>query len=107
MRLATGGAGRRSRCCSASASSWACSTRNFFTIGNLVRLLNTAAIPLVVCMGATFIILMGSIDLSVEGVVALCAVAASMLVANDFTGIAIGLLVRARSPSCSAAPWAC
>ena len=64
---------------------------SFFSIGNAVRMLNTAAIPLVVCMGATFIILMGSIDLSVEGVIALCAVAASMLVANDFTGIAIGL----------------
>lgn len=64
---------------------------NFFSIDNLVRLLNTAAIPLVICMGATFIILMGSIDLSAEGVIALCAVAASMLVANDFTGIAIGL----------------
>ena len=64
---------------------------SFFSIGNVVRMLNTAAIPLVVCMGATFIILMGSIDLSVEGVIALCAVVASMLVANDFTGIAIGL----------------
>lgn len=64
---------------------------NFFSLDNLVRLLNTAAIPLVICMGATFIILMGSIDLSVEGVIALCAVAASMLVANDFTGAAIGL----------------
>lgn len=63
----------------------------FFSLGNAVRMLNTAAIPLVVCMGATFIILMGSIDLSVEGVIALCAVAASMLVANDLTGSAIGL----------------
>ena len=52
---------------------------SFFTPGNAVRMLNTAAIPLVICMGATFIILMGSIDLSVEGTVALCAVAASML----------------------------
>ena len=40
----------------------------FFSVGNAVRMLNTAAIPLIVCMGATFIILMGSIDLSVEGV---------------------------------------
>jgi len=64
---------------------------SFFSLGNAVRMLNTAAIPLVICMGATFIILMGSIDLSVEGTVALCAVAASMLVANDLTGAAIGL----------------
>ena len=65
---------------------------NFFGISNLVRMLNTASIPLVICMGATFIILMGSIDLSAEGVIAICAVAASMLVANDFTGVAIGPL---------------
>ena len=64
---------------------------NFFGVSNIVRMLNTAAIPLVICMGTTFIILMGSIDLSAEGVIAICAVAASMLVANDFTGIAIGL----------------
>lgn len=64
---------------------------NFFSIGNIVRLLNTASIPMVICMGTTFIILMGSIDLSAEGVIAICAVAASMLVANDFTPVAIGL----------------
>jgi ribose transport system permease protein len=63
----------------------------FFSLGNAVRMLNTASIPLIVCMGATFIILMGSIDLSVEGVIALCAVAASMLVANDLTGLSLGL----------------
>ncbi len=64
---------------------------NFYSFGNFVRLLNSAAIPIVLCMGATFIILMGSIDLSVEGVVALSAVVASLLVANDVNGIAIGL----------------
>lgn len=65
---------------------------NFFGWSNFVRIMNVAAIPMVICMGATFIILMGSIDLSAEGVIAICAVAASMLVANDFTGIAIGPL---------------
>src|SRR5437868_4007071 len=64
---------------------------NFLTISNFLRLLNTAAIPLVLTMGATFIILMGSIDLSVEGVVALTAVMASLLVANDVSPYAIGL----------------
>ncbi|MEY3596432.1 MAG: hypothetical protein RL543_385, partial [Pseudomonadota bacterium] len=28
---------------------------NFLTIGNLLRLLNSAAIPLVLCMGTTFV----------------------------------------------------
>ncbi|MEZ5824796.1 MAG: ABC transporter permease [Geminicoccaceae bacterium] len=65
---------------------------NFLSFSNLVRLLSSAAIPLVLVMGATFVILMGSIDLSVEGVVALAAVAASMLVANDFTSLDLGFV---------------
>jgi ribose transport system permease protein len=64
---------------------------NFLTISNFLRLLNSAAIPLVLTMGATFIILIGSIDLSVEGIVAVTAVMASLLVANDVSPYAIGL----------------
>ena len=64
---------------------------NFLTFGNFIRLLNSAAIPIVLCMGATFIILMGSIDLSVEGVVALTAVIVSLLVTNDISNYAISL----------------
>lgn len=64
---------------------------NFLSLGNFSRLLNSASIPVVLTMGATFIILMGSIDLSVEGIIAVTAVAASMLVANDYTTAAIGL----------------
>ena len=59
---------------------------NFVEVSNLIRLLSAAAIPMVLVMGATFIILMGSIDLSVEGVVALTAVLAAALVANDQGG---------------------
>lgn len=65
---------------------------NFLSLGNFIRLLNSAAIPIVLCMGATFIILMGSIDLSVEGVVALTAVIASLLVTNDITSYSLGLM---------------
>ena len=57
---------------------------------NLARLLNSAAVPVVLTMGATFIILMGSIDLSVEGVLALCAVLVSVLVANNTTALELG-----------------
>ena len=46
---------------------------NFLSIGNFVRMSQEAAIPLVLGLGATFIILMGSIDLSVEGVLTLGA----------------------------------
>jgi ribose transport system permease protein len=65
---------------------------NFLTTGNFVRMLNSASIPIVLCMGATFIILMGSIDLSVEGIVALTAVITSLLVANSISPYDIGLL---------------
>ena len=44
---------------------------NFMTFGNIVRISQAAMIPLVLGLGATFIILMGSIDLSVEGVLTL------------------------------------
>ncbi len=64
---------------------------NFLSLGNFSRLLNSAAIPVVLTMGMTFIILMGSIDLSVEGNMAVTAVAASMLVINDYTDVSIGL----------------
>ncbi len=42
--------------------------------------------------GATFIILMGSIDLSVEGMLALGAVILCLLVANGANGNDFGLL---------------
>ena len=75
---------------------------NFLTFGNLVRISQTAMIPLVLGLGATFIILMGSIDLSVEGVLTLAAVILSMLVlnganANDYgiLGVFVVLLIGA------------
>jgi ribose transport system permease protein len=65
---------------------------NFITFGNIVRISQAAMIPLVLGLGATFIILMGSIDLSVEGVLALGAVILSMLVLNGANQNDFGLL---------------
>jgi ribose transport system permease protein len=65
---------------------------NFLTFGNFVRISQTAMIPLVLGLGATFIILMGSIDLSVEGVLTLAAVTLSMLVLNGANGNDFGIL---------------
>ena len=64
----------------------------FLTTGNLVRVLQTAMIPLVLALGATFIILLGSIDLSVEGVLTLSAVLVCLLVHNGANGNDFGLL---------------
>jgi ribose transport system permease protein len=65
---------------------------NFLAFGNFVRISQTAMIPLVLGLGATFIILMGSIDLSVEGVLTLGAVILSMLVLNGANGNNLGIL---------------
>ncbi|HXT09687.1 MAG TPA: ABC transporter permease [Roseiarcus sp.] len=65
---------------------------NFLSLANFIGLVNSAAIPIVLSMGATFVILMGSIDLSVEGVIAVTAVLLSLLVENDITDYSLGLL---------------
>ena len=69
----------------------------FLSLGNFVRMSQDAAIPLVLGLGETFIILMGSIDLSVEGVLTLAAVILSMTVLNGMNdnnlGVAAVLLV--------------
>jgi len=55
---------------------------NFLSRGNFVRVGIAAAIPMVLACGMTFVILLGSIDLSTEGIVAVSAVALSLLVKN-------------------------
>ena len=60
-------------------------------VGNFVRILQTAMIPLVLGLGATFVILLGSIDLSVEGVLTLSAVLICLLVRNGSNGNDFGL----------------
>ena len=67
---------------------------NFLSAGNFVRIAQAAMIPLVLGLGATFVILMGSIDLSVEGILSLSAVILSLLVlnganSNDFGPLAV------------------
>ncbi len=64
---------------------------NFISVRNLIRLANSAAIPLILGLGVTFIIIMGSIDLSIEGVVSLTAVILSLLVMNGFNDNNLGL----------------
>lgn len=63
----------------------------FFSVDNFVTIADQSAIPLVIVVGLTFVILMGSIDLSVEGVVATGSMVAALLVANDRNGLSLGL----------------
>ncbi|MFB2550127.1 ABC transporter permease [Ensifer soli] len=65
---------------------------NFIEPRNLVRIANSAAVPLTLAMGMTFIILMGSIDLSVEGALSVAAMVLVLLAANDGNGNDYGWL---------------
>lgn len=57
---------------------------SFFTLRNLIwGVANQAAIPLILSMGATFVIVMGSIDLSIEGVLCVGAMIVALLCTND------------------------
>jgi ribose transport system permease protein len=63
---------------------------NFIELRNLVRIANAAAVPLTLAMGTTFIILMGSIDLSAEGAVAIAATTVVLLATNDSNANSFG-----------------
>lgn len=64
----------------------------FISPGNLGILLSQAAVPLVLATGLTFVILLGGIDLSVEGVVATSSLVFALTVANDRNDLSLGLL---------------
>lgn len=59
---------------------------NFIEPRNLVRIANSAAVPLTLAVGLTFIILLGSIDLSIEGTLSVAAMVLVLLAANDANG---------------------
>jgi ribose transport system permease protein len=68
---------------------------DFFDPMNLSRIAISAAIPLTIALGGTFVIQLGSIDLSAEGIVAVAAIAISMLVENSYNDNHFGLWVLA------------
>ena len=63
----------------------------FATMGNLQNILNQAGLPLIIGVGATFVILIGSIDLSVEGVMGASGMAFILLCANSRGGHDFGI----------------
>lgn len=64
----------------------------FFGSKNTLILLTQMSIPLIVATGITFIILIGSIDLSVDGVMGLTGAITGLLVLNDKTQFDLGIL---------------
>lgn len=63
----------------------------FATLGNLQNILNQAGLPLIIGVGATFVILIGSIDLSVEGVMSASGMAFVLMSANSRGGTDFGI----------------
>ena len=62
----------------------------FASVENLRNVLQQASVPLILVVGASFVILMGSIDLSVQGVMAAAGMAWVLLVPNARGGTDLG-----------------
>ena len=63
----------------------------FATLVNFQNIMSQASLPLIIGLGATFVILIGSIDLSVEGVMGAAGVAFVLLSANSRGGQDLGV----------------
>lgn len=64
----------------------------FATTENLWLIADRCAIPLILTVGMSFVVLQGAIDLSIEGVMAASSLAVALLVLNSRTGLELGLL---------------
>lgn len=64
----------------------------FFTLANMAGIAGQASILLVMAVGMTFVILLGGIDLSVEGVMAVSSLTVVLLATNDRNENHLGLL---------------
>ncbi|RFU49115.1 ABC transporter permease [Paraburkholderia sp. DHOC27] len=66
-------------------------TGSFVSIGNFKSILEAAAVPAILAVGISFVILLGAIDLSVQGIIAAASMTLSLLVANGINGNNFGL----------------
>ncbi|MDA3959058.1 ABC transporter permease [Oceanispirochaeta sp.] len=63
----------------------------YLSLENFVTILSLAGIPMIISLGVHQIIIMGGMDLSLEGIIALCAVISGLLIKNQVTSIDIGM----------------
>jgi ribose transport system permease protein len=64
---------------------------SFFTIDNLKSVVEAAAVPAILAAAITFVVIMGSIDLSLEGIMASTSMIVALLVANGVNGNDYGM----------------
>ena len=72
------------------AAGFSLASSHFRTAANMQAILEASAVPLIVAVGITFVILQGSIDLSIEGVSAMAGIGLSLLVANSSSSLEFG-----------------
>jgi len=65
--------------------------RQFLTWGNFKGVFDQSAVPLVLGVGMTYVILLGAIDLSVEGILVASSLAVALLVADKTNSVDIGM----------------
>lgn len=71
---------------------FAAMSSDFRTFANVQNIMDTAAVLAVVTCGITFVLMMGSIDLSAPGVMGTAAIAVSLLVVNNRNDNDLGLI---------------
>ena len=65
--------------------------RDFASLNNFIAILNQLAIPMLVALGLTFVIMIGSIDLSIDGTVGMACSILGVLVMNSRYPYNLGL----------------
>ncbi|MBA1349792.1 ABC transporter permease [Rhizobium sp. WYCCWR 11146] len=65
---------------------------SFFTIDNLKSVVEAAAVPAILAVAISFVVIMGSIDLSLEGIMAATSMIVALLVANGVNGNDYGVM---------------
>lgn len=65
---------------------------SFFTTGNLKSVVEAAAVPAILAAAISFVVIMGSIDLSLEGTMAATSMTVALLVANGVNGNNYGVM---------------
>ena len=66
--------------------------KNFFSWANIVNIMFQMSIPLVISVGLSFVLLLGSIDLSIEGVMGFAGSRVAFLVVNNQNSNNYGIL---------------
>ncbi|CAN7197991.1 ABC transporter permease [Pseudoduganella sp. LjRoot289] len=62
----------------------------FATAQNLAAIADRSAVPLILAVGMSFVVLQGSIDLALEGIMAACSLGLAMLVLNSRSALDLG-----------------